>query len=495
MKGVEVQALILDALQNIETGLGIPGMDKSTYARFVETELTYGELENAYSSDWLTGKVCDVPPFDMTREWRKFDGSIDPNKLTEFKTAEDKFNIRDKIKESLVYSRIYGGAGIVINADDGNEPWEPLNIENIKKDGLRWLHVSDSQYLKPRIYSQDPFSTNYGYPEFYSMAPSSIYIHFSRIIRFEGIPLPLAARRRNNYWGKSIIERLYNALKNASSSQDNVNNLIYEASVDIVKIPEFMEMASSSEGEDILRKRFAVAKLQKSVNRMLILDADEEYETHQQNLAGLRDVMQEYMNIVAGAADIPITRLLGQSPGGLNSTGTSDIRNYYDFIAGQQELILRSKLELIDELIYRSTFGKPPSDGELQFRFNSLWQMNEKEQADLQLIKSQRDSAYLDRGVIGEGVVATELALDDTYSAIDADYISNLDMLPPEGDDFDEDGGFDEDGNSEEGTERYPVGGVKTRKDELDRKDRKIDKKDEERDSGGDRTQIKGEQE
>ncbi len=422
------KAVMADGLQNVLSGLGVKGIDKNMSAHYVDISLSWHELESAYSADWLAGKICDVPPFDMTREWRSFGGNLDPQKILEFQNAERAYKVRGKIREALTLSRIYGGAGIVMNVDDGLDPWEPLNIEAIKKDGLRWLLVSDAQYLKPAVFDLDPFSENYGFPEFYRMAPSSIQIHHTRVIRFDGVPLPLAARRRNQYWGKSVIERLYTALQNASQIQSNIGALVYEASVDVIKVPDLIDRVSSKEGEAALTKRFSLAKLQKSINRMLLLDTEEEYETHQQTFAGLKDMMQSYLNIVAGAADIPITRLLGQSPGGLTSTGESDMRNYYDFIAGQQESVLRSKLERIDDVMYRSTFGTAPDDDVVPFEFNSLWQMSDVEKSTRELANAQRDQIYLDRGVITDGIVAKELMADGTYLGIDPDYIDELEI-------------------------------------------------------------------
>jgi hypothetical protein len=51
------------------------------------------------------------------------------------------------------------------------------------------------------------------------------------------------------------------------------------------------------------------------------------------------------MDVVAGAADIPLTRLLGQSPRGLQSTGDGEERDYHSMIKARQSgelLALRS---------------------------------------------------------------------------------------------------------------------------------------------------------
>ena len=45
-------------------------------------------------------------------------------------------------------------------------------------------------------------------------------------------------------------------------------------------------------------------------------------------------MVRTFLQVAAGAADIPVTRLLGQSPAGLSATGESDTRNYYDMIVG-----------------------------------------------------------------------------------------------------------------------------------------------------------------
>ena len=60
------------------------------------------------------------------------------------------------------------------------------------------------------------------------------------------------------------------------------------------------------------------------------------------------------LQVAASAADIPVTRLLGQSPAGLSATGDSDTRNYHDMIAARQELDLRPQLERLDALLLRS---------------------------------------------------------------------------------------------------------------------------------------------
>ena len=425
---------IVDSLQNLFSGLGVAGVDKSTGSNFVETRLDFRQKEDAYSSDWLVAKVCNLPPFDMTREWRKMDGDMDGDKKEVWMEMEKRLSVRDKFREAMTWGRVYGGAGIVINVDDGHkhEPWEPLEFNKIVQGSMKFIIVSDAQFLHVGRVDNDPFSENFGFPETYRMAPSSIEVHHSRVIRFEGLKLPLQARRRNRYWGKSIIESLYSALLRAAEVQESIGTLIHESTVDIIKIPELMEMLSNEETEAQIRNRFSVAKMQKSINKMLIMDMEEEYVQQSIQFTGLTEMIEKFLSIVGGAADIPITRLLGSSPAGMNSTGESDIRNYYDMLSARQENDLRPKLEYFDKIMYHSLFGKPPENGEIDFVFNPLWQMSEEEKANLQSVRAQRDSAYLADNIVNEAIIAKDLMENEVYSGVDAEYVEELEEIVEE---------------------------------------------------------------
>ena len=63
---------------------------------------------------------------------------------------------------------------------------------------------------------------------------------------------------------------------------------------------------------------------------------------------------------VAGAAEIPATKLFGRSPQGFQSTGESDLRNYYEMVAGLQERHLRPALDRLLPVMAMSCWGFLP---------------------------------------------------------------------------------------------------------------------------------------
>ena len=70
---------------------------------------------------------------------------------------------------------------------------------------------------------------------------------------------------------------------------------------------------------------------------------------------------------MAGAAEIPATKLFGRSPQGMNATGESDLRNYYDMISSLQERQLRPALERLLPVMALSCWGYIPEDLEIVF--------------------------------------------------------------------------------------------------------------------------------
>ena len=70
---------------------------------------------------------------------------------------------------------------------------------------------------------------------------------------------------------------------------------------------------------------------------------------------------------MAGAAEIPATKLFGRSPQEFNATGEADLRNYYDMIAQIQERIVRPALEKLLPVMAVSCWGEVPDDLEIIF--------------------------------------------------------------------------------------------------------------------------------
>lgn len=411
-----------DGLANVVAGLGTE-RDKGSYTHYALSQaLPSSELEAMYRSSWLSKRIVNVVADDMTREWRQH--VFDSEKATEqlaVENTEKRLQVKAKVNEAIRWARLYGGAGIIIGIK--GVPMEqleqPLDPSTVKKDSLAWLHVADRFRLTGTgALVDDLASPAFGTPAIYTLSntATSLRIHHTRVIRFDGQLIPWNMFIANGSWGDSILNHVYTSVKNSDAAAAQIATMMFEANIDVIKVQELNSMLAMECGESQVIKRFQLASLMKSINRTLVLDAGEEYDKKSNNFANLDKIWEKFMVDVCGAADIPMVRLFGQSAGGLNATGDSDIRNYYDMISAQQEAELRPQLEYLDETILRSALGRVPSDHKWDFR--SLWQMSDTEVAQNSKTRADRDAIYLDRGVLTEGAVARELKENGTYTTL-----------------------------------------------------------------------------
>lgn len=403
-----------DGLENVVAGLG-GSRDKRSYNQYsFVTPLDRVTLENMYRGSWLAKRIVNSVADDMTREWLqvKFDDPSGKHTMT-IEKAEKKFAVRAKIREALYWARLYGGGLVIIGTAD-KDLSKPLRVDAIRQGGLRYLHVVDRWRVSAGAeFCKDLTSPNFGKPEYYVLAESSVRIHHTRILRFNGQKLPYFAWQANGYWDDSELQHVYDSLMNCDQTTSSIATMLFEANVDIIKSEQLADLLSTKDGESKVTKRFQLAAMMKSFNRMLLLDSTETFEKKQNAFTNLDKILEKFMIDVCGAADIPMTRLFGQSPGGLNSTGDGDIRNYYDMVSSKQEAEMRPQLEYLYEILCRSEIGATPDD--FDFDFNPLWQISATEKSSIQKNEADRDKVYLEAGVITEVMVAKELKERGTY--------------------------------------------------------------------------------
>lgn len=373
---------VSDGLQSLVSGLGT-SRDKGASLFYTAPAWNDQQLTDAYRSAWLPRKIVNIPAFDSCRRWRSWQAAEDL--IEKIEAEEGRLNLKAKMLEVLIKARLYGGAALFIGTGDAN-PELPLNIEAIKAGGIKYLTVMTRRQLRAGEVETDPISELYGKPKFYtisSQAKAEVNIHPSRLAVFVGSQHPDEEYNlgEGRGWGDSVLISTLDAIRQNDGTAANVASLVFEAKIDVFRIPDFMQSLADPDYESRLMRRFTLAATAKGINGALILDKDEEYEQKEASFAGLPDVMDRFMQLVSGAADIPATRLLGQSPAGMSSTGESDLRNYYDRISASQELELQPAMSILDECLIRSALGSRPP--EVHYIWSSLWQISDKERADI----------------------------------------------------------------------------------------------------------------
>lgn len=189
-------------------------------------------------------------------------------------------------------------------------------------------------------------------------------------------------------------------------------------------------------------------------------------QTQSYTFSGLDQVLLAFGQQLSGASDIPLTRLFGQSPAGLNSTGDSDIKTYYDGILRQQESQLRWPMQLLLEIESCNLFGMPlPRD--VNFTFAPLWQMSDTEKSAIDTADTNAVIAAYSAGLIDEPTALRELQsrgkITGRWDAITAETITAAEAGPPRMEGVappaKQDSGFDESDHPRDEDGKFANGG------------------------------------
>lgn len=425
-----------DGLTNLVAGLGATSRDKRFFSAYdVPVHPTRFDLEAMYFGSWLAKRIVSTVADDMTREWVSvsWDGyDDDVNNAQTLEDAEIDVDLQGSANEALLWSRLYGGS-VVLMAIRGDRDWsKPLIPENVRKGSLESLIVLDRWWCSPTgEIDRDTSSKNYGMPLFYMVGDpggQQARAHWTRIVRFDGLRLPKMLWLQNGYWHASELVPVLDTVKNYDTATNGIASLIWEANVDIFKSAGLAEMLSSNNGTATVQARYAAMAAMKSINRSVLLDKEtEEYQQKTTSFSGLNNVLVNFMVDVCGAADIPMTRLFGQSAPGLNATGDADIRNYYDHVAAKQRTHLRKPLARLYDVLVRSALGRMPK--KFAFKFKPLWQVSDVDRAKIELTRAQRDQIYLQTAVLTEGGVARELKDSGTYRTMEEEDVEMAEEL------------------------------------------------------------------
>ena len=368
---------LFDSLKSLIGGLGDPSRDKSAGTTFTEIPIGDDELQAAYSSNWIARKIVDIPAKDALRKWRLWSG--DSREVME--AEEKRLKVKLKILDALTKARLYGGAAVYIGTDQ--EPSEPLSIDSIGIGGIKYLTVFTRRELQANELSQDPMSHGYAEPISYTVGTgvAQATIHPSRLVLFKGDKhgdVWLSAGI-NQGWGESVLKAVSKTVKESTSTNANVSSLIFEANIDVIAVPNLGNKCGDPSYRKAMLERFALAATGKGINGMLLLDKEEEYSRRQAQFAHLKELMDAFAGFCAGAADIPMTRFLGQSPGGLQATGDADMENYHDRLQSMQELEIEPAMANLDACLVRSAGAASDSE----YKWLPFSQMSEKELSEI----------------------------------------------------------------------------------------------------------------
>lgn len=426
-----------DGYKNMLTKYGT-SLDSSTaYTYVAESGVPDTDLTDQYMGNGLFSRIIDAPAEEAVKHG--YDFKLNDPKAVDFISDElDRLDWEEMAATAIKWARLYGGAVIVMLVDDGCDLDEPLDWDNV--EAIEELLVYERAVVQPdqaSLYGYNPvrgrqYGSKFQKPEFYMVNSQfgSFRVHESRCLVFQNGKLPESGLySAYRYFGIPEYLRIKDALQNAAVSHSTAPKMLERCVQSIYKLKNLSSLLLTDEGENKVLSRIELIDLARGLLNTLVIDADgEDYDFKSMPLAGVKDIIDTACNMLSAVTNIPQTILFGRSPAGENSTGDSDMENYYNFVGRIQKMMLKKNMRILIDLILKcgQKKGEIKEIPAYKVEFKPLWSLSETEQANVDSVKAVTEQTkaataqvYVDMQVLDPSEVRAGLKKSGEYTIND----------------------------------------------------------------------------
>jgi len=436
----------MDGYRNLISGLGTM-LDKSRGGWTEVDVVNDQEAKDLWLGSDMAARIIETYPVEaMRRGYRIKIATDDTESTDEADEAREKaeaivargeeLRLNEHITRAMQYRRAYGGAALfpVIDGAQGSLA-QPLAENRISK--ILALHLLEPRELQPYSWYNDLNDPKFGKPKHYVVMPivaggMSIplqLIHESRLIIFQGKKITRLHQAGTRLgWGDSVLTPVKQVLLDFDAAWSSAAALMQDFAQAVLKLDGFDELMAQDQ-DAVARDRIAQIDMIRSLLRMVVIGTKDEFERKQTPLSQLPELLDRFAVRLAAAGDMPVTRLMGQSPAGLNATGESDRAFMYDRVAHEQNSVepeVDHGLRLIMLEIEGPCEGKEPDNWCIDWL--PVWQPSEKDQAQTRFFIAQADDLWINNQTVTPEEAASHWHGDTFSPEIQLDWKARAQM-------------------------------------------------------------------
>ena len=369
---------------------------------------------------WLVKKACLIPARDAVRKGYKFtvnDGTeVAPEVMDAIKRANKRFRLNRSLIEFVNMGRVFGVriALSVVESSDPDYYVKPFNPDGVTPGSYKGVTQVDPYWCVPELSSRaasDPAALDFYEPTYWVI--NGRRIHKSHLVVMRGPDVADILKPAYLYGGLSVPQMIYERVYAAERTANEAPQLALTKRAMIFYTDTAKALANQAQFESRLgiwahfRDNFGVKVADKEA------DLIEQKDT---SLADLDAVIMTQYQIVAAAANIPATKLLGTTPKGFNSSGDYETDSYHEELESIQTGDLEPLIDRHMVCLIRSEiaprFGIKPFGVEVVFE--PLATMTAAELAALNKTKAETDKILaVDIGAIDGQEVRARVAADE----------------------------------------------------------------------------------
>ena len=380
--------------------------------------------------------VSETIAGEMTRKWIKFQAVGDIDKNDKIKELEDEFNrlrVQDNFRRIAEQDGFFGRAHLYIDLGDGTDREElkipigngqnDLSKLKVKKGSLKALRPVEAVWSYPNNYnSYDPLDGAWYKPTHWFVMGKEL--HVSRFLTFVGREVPDLLKPAYSFGGLSLSQMIKPYVDNWLYIRQSVSDLVNAFSV--MGLKTNLSETLTPGGEQLFN-RIALFNLTRNNKGMMLIDNDTEEFFNVAVPLGTLDALQaQAQEHMAAIARIPLVKLLGIEPAGLNASSEGEIRTFYDSILEYQTSFFTPHLTTVMHFAMLNIWGEV--DEEITFEYEQLWSLDEKAEAEVREIDARTGQIHIDTGVISPEEERERVAKqkDTRYPGLNVEDLPNL---------------------------------------------------------------------
>ena len=362
---------------------------------------------------------------EITRKWIKIKSTSEimdhSEKIKELTDFLDTLDLRNVVKTIATNDCLFGRGHLCIVLENQNKE-VPLILSpaTVPLGSLKSVNSVDPVWCSPLAYNAlDPTRDDFYRPNKWMMLGQEI--HASRLLNIVTRQLPDMLKPAFNFAGMSLSQLAEPYVNNWLRTRQSVSDLVSNFSITALQTAMDQILQGDDDGSDIIARAKLFIAMRNNQNIMLLDKEREELVQVNTPLSGLDALQAQAQEHMCSVSRIPAVILTGISPSGLNASSEGEIRVFYDWISAQQEAYYRNPIDIVFKVAQLSLFGE--IDPDLVFEFVPLYQMSEKERAEIRDIDSRVDQGYIAAGVVSPAEVRQKIATseDSGYQGIDVD--------------------------------------------------------------------------
>lgn len=370
------------------------------------------------AQNWLIDKACTVPARDAVRNWLEItsaDGQkLDAEQLKEIERLDKKYRIKKHCHDLVRFGRVFGIRVAMFKVDLGGDPGKereyyenPFNIDAVKPGTYKGIVQIDPYWCNPVLDSQDgitPDSLHFYEPTWWTVNGKKV--HRSHLCIFINSEVPDILKPAYMYGGVSVPQKIAERVYAAERCANELPLLATSKRQTVLKtdveraLANFDSFSEAMQQWVMYRDNFQVKVCDKDAEDVAQIDT---------SLTDLDEVVMTSYQIVAAAANIPATKLLGTTPKGFNATGEYEEASYHEELESIQEHDLT-------ELVNRHHALMCKSEGiglQLAIEWCPLDSPTAEELATIRKIDAETDAALVNTGAIDAYDVRNRLIQDN----------------------------------------------------------------------------------